>query len=191
MMERERSQRAEGEQGRVKTHDERYAFRGYYDREPGGECRVRILQAPDKPPILIVTELPENRTTSVTNLMETLAPELIGRHLPHRYEVLDEEPAIVIEHYPPVQDPRGRVREKATYDRVTFANWHPRKVWLHGQERLSLGEPEWHHLPDDEVRSLLGDEADDLPQQARASGTLTASDPFPQPARASRNPEDA
>ena len=72
--------------------------------------------------------------------METLAPELIGRLLPHRYDVVDEEPAIVIEHYPRVEDPKGRVRQRATYDRVTFFSWRPRKIWLHGQERISLGE---------------------------------------------------
>jgi hypothetical protein len=181
MMEREQSRHNEEEQGRVKTHDFRYPFRGYYDREPGGACRVRILQEPGKPPILVLTELPENETTSVTNLMETLAPELIGRHLPHRYEVIDEEPAIVIEHYPPVEDPRGRVRGRATYDRVTFDSWRPTKVWFHGQERLSLGEPEWRHMADAEVRELHGDEADELPQQERADGRFRPSrDPFPE-----------
>jgi hypothetical protein len=162
MMEREQPRRSEGEQGRVKTHDYRYPMRGYYDREPGGECRVRILQEEGKPPVLVITELTENQTTSVTNLMEYLAPELIGKHLPHRYEVLDEEPAVVVEHYPPRVDRSGRVREKATYDRVTFESWRPRKVWVHGQERLSLGEPDWRNMPEEEVRSLLGEEADDL-----------------------------
>lgn len=157
-----------GRAGTGKTHDHVYAFRGYDDREPGGAWR--ILQQDGKPPILIITELPENETTSVTNLMETLAPELIGRHLPHRSEVLDEEPAIVIEHDPPRVDRSGRVRERASYDRVTFASWRPRRVWLHGQERRSLGEPEWRHMPDSEVRALLGDEADDRPGSAHAAG---------------------
>jgi hypothetical protein len=37
------------------------------------------------------------------------------------------------------------------------------------------------HMPDEEVRALLGDEADDLPQQQRSltdRGWKTPSDPF-------------
>jgi hypothetical protein len=150
-----------------KTHDYEYAFRGTWDREPEGRCRVRILETDNRSPILILTELTTNPSTSVTNMVEHLVPELIAKHMPHRFEVVGEDPAIVVEHYEPVADqPRGR-RGKPTYDRVTFGDWRPRRVWLGGQERLSLGEPEWRHLPDEDVRALLGDEADDLPQQGR------------------------
>jgi hypothetical protein len=146
-----------------KTADYEYAFRGTWDREPKGRCRVRILEAVGTPPVLILTELTANPSTSVTNLVEVLAAELIARHFPHRFEVVGEEPVILIEHYEPLCDePRGR-RGQPTYDRVVFGSWAPRRVWLGGQERLSLGEPDWHHLAYEEVRTLLGAEADDLP----------------------------
>jgi hypothetical protein len=49
-----------------KTDDYLYAFRGTWDREPEGRCRVRILQGDGKPPILVLTELTSNPSTSVT-----------------------------------------------------------------------------------------------------------------------------
>jgi hypothetical protein len=149
-----------------KIVDTTYAFRGTWDREPEGRCRVRILDRQALPPILVLTELNDNPSTSVTNLAEVLVAELIARYMPHRFEVVDEDPAFVIEHYEPMQDGRGR-RGKPTYDRVLFTSWVPRKVWLGGRERLSLSEPDWRHLPDHEVRALLGDEADDLVARGR------------------------
>jgi hypothetical protein len=151
-----------------KTHDYEFGFRGTWDREPEGRCRVRILQADGAPPILVLTELTSNPSTSVTNMVEVLAAELIAKHFPVRFEAVGEDPVTLVEHYEPLQDARTRRRGKPTYDRVTFGDWRPRKVWLGGQERLSLGEPDWRHMPDEEVRALLGDEADDLPQQARS-----------------------
>lgn len=146
----------------VKTHDYEYAFRGYHDREAAGRCRVRIIEREGSAPLLILTELASNPSTSVTNMVEHLVPELIAKHMPHRFEVVDEPPAIVVEHYEPIPGKRRGLRQKPTYDLVTFGNWRPRRVWLSGQERLSLGEPDWRHMPEHEIRDLLGDEAEDL-----------------------------
>jgi hypothetical protein len=115
-----------------KTHDFLYAFRGTWDHEPEGRCRVRILQADGTPPILILTELNSNPSTSVTNMVEVLTAELIAKHFPVRFEAVGEDPAIVVEHYEPLQDDHTGRREKPTYDRVTFADWRPRRVWLGG-----------------------------------------------------------
>jgi hypothetical protein len=148
--------------GSQKIVDTTYSFKGTWDKEPEGRCRLRILDRPAQPPILILTELNTNPSTSVTNMAEVLVAEVIARYMPQRFEVVDEDPAFVIEHYEPMKDGRGR-RGKPTYDRILFTSWVPRKVWLGGQERLSLSEPDWRHLPDHEVRELLGDEADDVP----------------------------
>lgn len=150
-----------------KTVDYRYRFRGTWDRQPEGTCRVRILEGEEgTQPVLILTELTENASTSVTNCIEILAAELIVKHFPQRFEQVGEDPVTLIEHYEPHGDERRGERGKPTYDRVTFGRWVPRKVWLGGQARLSLGEPAWAHLPEDRVRRLLGDEADDLPPTA-------------------------
>ena len=163
----ERARIPEGRSAMRKTHDYEYPFRGTWDREPAGRCRVRILEADGTPPTVILTELNANVSTSVTNMVEVLAAELIAKHFPVRFETVGEDPITLVEHYEPLKDDRTRRRGKPTYDRVTFGDWRPRKVWLGGQERRSLGEPDWRHLPDHEVIALLGDEADDLPQQRR------------------------
>lgn len=103
---------------------------------------------------LVLTELPDNPSTSVTNMAEILAAELIAKLCPERFD--EEEPAVLLEHYPEERDRRGRLGRKETWDRVSFASWSPRKIWLGDQERVSLGEPDWRPLPADEVERLIG-----------------------------------
>jgi hypothetical protein len=104
----------------------------------------------------VLDELQQNRSTSVTNVAEYLAPELVRHHFPHRFEAIP--PAIFLEHYVEERTPQGRLGRKATWDRLSFHSWAPRRVWLSGQERLSFGEPQWAHLPASEVEALLGRE---------------------------------
>lgn len=91
--------------------------------------------------------------------MEYLAPEVIRSLCPWRFE--HEEPAVVIEHMLPLEPERrsgsGNYRRADEYARVVFASWRPRRIWLHGQERLSLGEPDWRYLPPHEVAALIGE----------------------------------
>jgi hypothetical protein len=111
-----------------KTHDYEYAFRGTWDREPEGRCRVRILQRDGTPPVMVLTELNTNPSTSVTNMVEVLAAELIAKHFPVRFEAVGEDPITLVEHYEPLKDERRGRRGKPTYHRVTFADWRPRLV---------------------------------------------------------------
>ena len=101
-------------------------------------------------------------------MAEHLAPELIQRHFPHRFEELP--PAIFLEHYVEERTPQGRLGRKATWDRLSFHSWAPRRVWLSGRERIAFGDPHWEHLPEHEVEALLGREEmqalpPDVPQQ--------------------------
>lgn len=156
-----------------------HRYRGHWDAEPAGECRVRVVDRGWQPPILIVTEVVSNASTSVTNLIEHLAPELIAKYLPHRFDALGEPPAVVIEHYEARPGRQPGLRGQAAYDLVTFATWRPRRVrTADGQERLAFGEPHWRRLPPDEVRALLGAEADDL-SPARDSRAWEAKPPCP------------
>jgi hypothetical protein len=43
----------------MKTHDYIHHYRGYWD--DGGVCRIRIYEAEDREPVVICSELPENR----------------------------------------------------------------------------------------------------------------------------------
>lgn len=82
-------------------------------------------------------------------MAEHLAPELIQHHFPRRFEELP--PAIFLEHYVEERTPEGRLGRKATWDRLSFHSWAPRRVWLSGQERVAFGEPQWAHPPEHDV----------------------------------------
>jgi len=130
------------------THDFRHSYRGYY--HDGGICGVRIYQDVDRPgtpPVLVLTELPENDNTSITNLIEVLTAELIAAYLPSALET-DELP-VVVEHYPV----RGHLSEH--YDRVTFDSWRPRIEHRYGGDRIRLGVPEWRRLMPWELEALI------------------------------------
>ena len=138
----------------TKTRDERHHYRGFYD--DGGVCRLRTYEAPGRAPVILVTDLPENTNTSVTNIAEYLSAELIARLYPARFD--HPEPVVWIEHYP--SDPDGRPSfGRPSFDRATFASWRPAVVFSGGVQRPRLGEPTWRRLSDDELIALTGDPA--------------------------------
>ncbi len=138
----------------VKLYDGEFRYRGTWDAEPEGICRVRLFHRGNEPPALVVSELPDNPSTSVTNMAEVLVAEVIAKLCPERFEW--PEPVVAIEHYPAERTPRGTVGRKETWDQITFASWSPRKVWLGGRERIGLGEPTWRPMPREEVAGLIG-----------------------------------
>lgn len=154
--------------GMPKTADYLHRFRGTFDREPHAVCWVRVFEEAGQTPVIVMSELPQNRSTSVTNMAEHLAPELVRRHFPHRFEEIP--PAIFLEHYVEERTLHGRLGRKATWDRLTYGSWAPRRVWLSGQERLVYGEPAWESMPEHDVAALIGEEemrapAPEVPEQ--------------------------
>lgn len=139
-----------------KLRDERYFFRGMFT--DGGVCRVRIFAAAELPPIVVLTELPDNENTSVTNMVEFLAAEVISKFLPHRWDY--DPPAVVLEHYPRRRSLRfpDRPGGQPDYDLVSFSSWRPVAVWQSGIKRITLGEPAWRHLTLDEAAALIGED---------------------------------
>ena len=140
--------------GMPKTADYLCAFRGTFDREPDGVCWVRVFEGEGQTPVMVMGELPQNTSTSVTNMAEYLAPELIQRQFPRRFEELP--PAIFLEHSVEERTPEGRLGRKAPWDRLLFHSWAPRRVWLSGRERIAFGDPHWEHLPERDVETLTG-----------------------------------
>jgi hypothetical protein len=61
-----------------KTHDYIHRYRGYWS--DGGRCRIRIYHEDGCPPVVICSQLPDNPNTSVTNMAEYLAAEIIEEH---------------------------------------------------------------------------------------------------------------
>ncbi len=83
-----------GERPLLKTADFVYPYRGYYDE--GGICRVRLFAKAALPPVIVVSQLPENRNTSITNMSEYIAAEIGAKHFPHRLET--PAPFVYLEH---------------------------------------------------------------------------------------------
>ena len=158
--------------GVPKTADYLHYYRGTWDREREAVCWVRVFEDAGQTPVIVMAEHPDNPSTSVTNMAELLAAELIRKHFPQRFDY--EPPAILLEHYPIEYSPQGRMARKPTWDRLTFHSWAPRRVWLGGHERLAFGEPEWHSMPEHEVAALLGRaEMQALPPPLRSKTTST------------------
>jgi hypothetical protein len=103
-------------------------------------------------PVIIVTELTENTNTSITNLCEYLACEIIRAHFPERFE--EHEPVLWIEHY--VRSPAERDRLGLEYALVEFEDYTPRLQWLGGVQRLRIGQPSWKHVDRSVVEFLVG-----------------------------------
>jgi hypothetical protein len=72
--------------GILKTADSLHRYRGTWDQEAHRLCWVRVFKEDGLTPVIVLSELPQNTSTAVTNMAELLAPELIQRHFPHRFE---------------------------------------------------------------------------------------------------------
>jgi hypothetical protein len=146
--------------GVIKTHDVIFPYRGYHS--DGGITRIRVYDRPERSPLVIATELPENPNTSITNLCEYLAWEVGRAYLPGRFE--SEHPFDWVEHYP--ADPTHPVkhRREDAYALATFEDYRPRVVWLGGVRRVRIGQPSWTHLNQEMVVALLGQAPDDAQQ---------------------------
>jgi hypothetical protein len=118
------------------THDYIHHYRGYWS--DGGKCRIKIYQEEGQAPVVICSQLPDNHNTSVTNMAEYLAAEVIEEHdLP--------TPLTWIEHYP---EHEGAIGE---YSLVKFSSWVLQEVCLGGVWRYRVGAPRWSPLHREEV----------------------------------------
>ena len=119
-----------------KTHDYVHYYRGYWS--DGGRCRMRIYRGNGYAPVVVCSQLPDNDNTSVTNMAEYLAAEVIEEHsLP--------TPVTWIEHYP---EHEGEIGE---YSLVKFSSFELEEGRLGGIWRLRIGAPSWSHLRPEEV----------------------------------------
>jgi hypothetical protein len=130
-----------------------HAFRG----PTGGRsaCRVR-LYLPDAAepgevlgdaPVVIVSELPDNPGTSVTNAIEQIAAEVMDAH-----RLAMGRAPVFVEHDPP----RATGRRDETFDLVVFARYEVREVMRGGIWHKEIGSPTWAHLGRREVEVLVG-----------------------------------
>jgi hypothetical protein len=109
-----------------KTHDYVHHYRGYWS--DGGKCRIRVYQEDGCTLEVVCSQLPDNDNTSVTNMAEYLAAEVIEEH-----KLLT--PLVWVEHYP---EHEGEIGE---YSVVRFSSWELKEVCLGGVWRYRVGTP--------------------------------------------------
>ena len=137
---------------------ERFAFEGY----PGVDsaCGLAIQPQADGTLFVILSELPDNPGTSVTNACEYIAAELLET----RDEIKSAAAVRWFEHTPQQLERRPVSRRPETFDEITFGPgaWAslllmdktPRVgPFFHG--RRSLGQPSWRRVLDPALRARL------------------------------------
>lgn len=137
-----------------------------------GHCGLQIFPGSDGVPVVILTELPSNDSTSVTNLIESLAAEVLETYLPDRAG--QAPPFHCIEHYPETRD------HEETFDLVTFELNIPERrpstlrVDLSGpvpaattEQRLALGHPQWKPIKREQVKAMIGRPYSEPPVRSR------------------------
>ena len=119
-----------------KIHDHVHHYKGYWSE--GGKCRIRIYQEDEQALVVVCSQLPDNDNTSVTNMAEYLAAEVMEEHmLP--------TPLVWIEHYP---EHKGKMGE---YSLARFSSWELTEVCLGSVWRYRVGSPRWTPLRREEV----------------------------------------
>ncbi len=124
-----------------KTHDYIHYYRGYWS--DGGKCGIKIYREDDHVSLVICSQLADNRNTSVTNMAEYLAAEVVEEHgLP--------TPLLWVEHYP---EHEGGIGE---WSLVRFSSWEPVEVCLGGVWPHRVGSSRWSSLRSEEIDVLIG-----------------------------------
>ena len=113
--------------------DMKYSYQGYTRIE--SFCGLKLLER-DGNTLVILTELPDNPGTSVTNCVEKIATKVLKEFR------LDWHDITWIEHYPAAS--RG-FDKKPSYDLVEF-DWN----WLGRAEH-----PKWLHLTEEKFSRIL------------------------------------
>jgi hypothetical protein len=127
----------------MQTHDYIHRYRGYWS--DGGKCRIRIYQEDGQDPVVICSQLPENTNTSVTNMAEYLAAEVIEEHSL-------TTPLTWIEHYSRHQGQPGE------YSLARFSSCERQEASLESVWRYRVGSPRLSSLHPEEVDALIGRE---------------------------------
>lgn len=148
------------------THDFRKPYHGFWNT--GGLCRIRVYEEQGQKPVVICSQLPNNDNTSVTNVVEYLAAEIVEEFLPDLPD--SAVPFLWVQHYPPESLP-DYVSER--FSLVTFSSYQAvtkRTGRPNLPERLTLGEPTWEEISHRKVNELIGRDRTHL--LALASGVL-------------------
>lgn len=146
-----------------------YPYTGFYCT---AFCRIRVFQDDDpidpfavanpdalsrepKPPVILATELVANTGTSITNVAEFLAVDVVTNLLP----AYQWRPIIWVEHYE--RESELVLRQLGPgLSFVRFAHYYPVYRPLSGRIKPAFGKAEWFHATPDEVERLIGQPLD-------------------------------
>jgi|HubBroStandDraft_4_1064222.scaffolds.fasta_scaffold228052_2 hypothetical protein len=112
-----------------------YEYEGLWT--PGGSCGLQIFHDEISVPTVVISELPWNRNTSVTNLIGCIAAEVLTLYLPA--QIGETPPFHCVEHYP--RERGSNLRE--TFDLVSFELNVPTRRWHGAKSRITLGTATW------------------------------------------------
>ncbi|HTV56638.1 MAG TPA: hypothetical protein VMI06_17205, partial [Terriglobia bacterium] len=129
----------------MKRIEKIHRYRGW--NTAGGQCGLEIFDPPDGIPVMVLTQLPWNVNTSVTNMIEYLAAEAALAHLRDRER---SKPAFrCIEHT------YSWLGAGDLFELVKFPLTWPRlkKNW----DRPCLGSPAWRKLSRQDLEALIGE----------------------------------
>ena len=114
----------------------------------GGRCRIRVYRSDEDgdAPVVVCSELPDNRGMSVTNAAERIAAEVLKRHgLP--VPVWVEQRTAETAH-----------GSEERFALVVFSDYELRELPPYLGVRLTIGEPTFKPLDRASVEVLLGQE---------------------------------
>lgn len=114
-----------------------YHYVGFWKRP--AKCGLDIIEK-EKSCMVILTELPDNDGTSVTNMVENLATDIYTNFLQRDYQPSE---VMWIEHYPEEHYAHGGLLHKETFDEVIMT-WNGKK----------FAHPKWLHMKTDEIEKL-------------------------------------
>ena len=112
----------------------------------GGRCRVRIYLPEEErdAPVVVCSELPDNKGMSVTNAAERIAAEVLKRHgLPTPIWI--EQRTAETAHGP-----------EERFALVVFSDYEMRQLPPYLGVRLTIGVPAWKRLDRATVETLVG-----------------------------------
>jgi hypothetical protein len=132
-----------------------HQYRGYHT--DGGVCRIEVYVAEERPPLVVATELPENTNTSITNMAEYLAAEVMERYLTTNHLLGHQPPFLWVEHYErTAADLRMGLTE--SWSLVTFAHYRREQTRKYARPpgwRYRIGTPQWEPLPRERFAELV------------------------------------
>lgn len=146
--------------------DFEHRYYGYHDRrERRATCRVRVFDT-SFCKVVVMSELPENESTSITNRSECLATELYY-NLGLQAEVSQGRIPVFIEHYP------ADSWQPERFSVISY-QWGPNQLpryHAYGQYKKAFRSPRWDHIePLDLAEILQGDALFSLRPRQRGWG---------------------